>query len=93
MEDAYGDVDTITEFGVALDSWPACGDFSVPEGTRTAPVTLQDVSNRFGALDYQPQTGGGRLADRVGNEIGALKLPTGAALRFGDALYQQPGSP
>ena len=92
MEDAYGDVGTITDFGAALDNWMAGGDFAVPEGTQTAPVTLQDVTNGFGALDYQPQTGAGRFADRVGNEIGASMLPAGAALRFGDAVVSNPAA-
>ncbi len=90
MEDAYPDIGSITDAGAAFDNWIAGDGFSVPEGTRTAPVTLQNFTNGFGALDYEPQTGTGRFAERVGNEVGASALPVGAALRYGENFVGNP---
>lgn len=92
MEDAYPSVGSITDAGAAFDNWiGGDGTFSVPEGTRTAPVTLRDATGGFGALDYEAQTGAGRFAERVGNEIGASTLPVAGALRFGERFVSAPG--
>lgn len=92
MEDAYPSVGSITDAGAAFDNWAnGDGTFKVPEGTQTAPVTLRDATGGFGALDYTPQTGAGRFAERVGSEIGASTLPVAGALRFGERFVSAPG--
>lgn len=92
MEDAYPSVGSITDAGAAFDNWiDGDGSFSVPEGVQTAPATLRDATGAFGALDYEPQTGAGRFAERVGSEIGASTLPVAGALRFGERFVSAPG--
>ena len=56
-------------------------------------MTLRDVSGGFGALDYRPQTGAGRFANRVGQEIGASALPAGAAVAYGGRFVPAAGAP
>ncbi|MFN4060023.1 MAG: hypothetical protein ACK4IA_04635 [Paracoccus hibiscisoli] len=54
-------------------------------------MTLRAVTGAFGALDHDAQTGAGRFAERVGNEIGASTLPVAGALRFGERFVSAPG--
>jgi hypothetical protein len=94
MEDAYGDVGTVTEGGQAFLNWAlGNGDFAVPEGADSRPTTLRDVTGGFGAFDHVPQTGAGRFANRVGQEIGASALPAGAAMAYGGRFVPAAGGP
>lgn len=93
MKDAYEDVGSVTEGGQALMNWALGeGEFAVPQGADSRPRTLRDFTGGFGTLNYTPQTGAGRFAERVGTEIGASALPAGAALSAGRFVAPAGGS-
>ena len=94
MEDAYGDVGTVTDGANAFMNWAmGDGEFAVPEGADTRPTLLRDVTGGFGALDYEPQTRAGKFAHRVGEEIGASALPAGLATAYGARFVPGAGAP
>jgi hypothetical protein len=85
-------VGTFTEGASALTNLVAGdGTFTVPEGANTAPAGGGEVNDYLlrgaGAIpDYEPQTTAGRIAGRVGEEVGAMAVPAAATLRAANRL-------